>query len=86
MSENKGCNCGNPDCLNRVKFDGSGGIGDHALLTIYTKDDIQGEKEETFEFPYSLINLPVLNAYQQLRQITGYKLIRLPAPPKEDGQ
>ena len=79
----EGCNCGNPDCVNRAKFDGSGGIGDHSLLTIFTTDPVQGEKEETFEFPSVLINTPVLTMFQSLRQIQGYKIVRLPAPPKD---
>jgi hypothetical protein len=74
----EGCNCGNPDCVNRVKFDGSSGLGDHAILTIFTNDPVQGEKEETFQFPYVLINLTILNMFQGLRQITGYKIVRLP--------
>ena len=82
--ENEGCNCGNPDCVNRAKFDGSSGIGDHALLTIYTTDPVQGEKEETFEFPYVLISLTVLNMFQGLRQIQGYKIVRLPKPVENE--
>jgi len=85
MAENEGgCNCGNPDCVIRAKFDGSGGLGDHAILTIFTSDPVQGEKEETFEFPYVLINLTILNMFQGLRQITGYKIVRL--PKVEQGQ
>ncbi len=83
MSEENGCNCGNPDYVNKAKFDGSSGIGDHALLTIYTTDPVQGEKEETFEFPYVLINQTVLTMFESLRQIQGHKLMRLPALPKD---
>jgi hypothetical protein len=53
------------------------------LLTIFTTDPVQGEKEETFEFPSVLINTPVLTMFQSLRQIQGYKIVRLPAPPKD---
>ncbi len=61
-----------------LKMDGSGGVGDLARLTIFRTDDIQGEIEETFVFPYSLINFQALQMFQTLRQIQGYTLKRLP--------
>jgi hypothetical protein len=73
---------GNCDCEacknNPIKLDGSGGIGDHAKLTIITKHDIEGERRETFLFPYALINLNALAVFSQYRQIMGYELVRLP--------
>ncbi len=62
----------------QVKTDGSGGVGERALLTLVTHDDIEGNKEETFEFPYALINFTILQAFCTFRQIMGYKLVRVP--------
>ena len=61
-----------------LKLDGSMGTGDRALLTLITKDDVEGQREETFQFPYALIDQAMLQRFGQFRLILGYKLIRLP--------
>jgi hypothetical protein len=61
-----------------VKLDGSMGTGDTALLTLITKDDIEGQREETFEFPYALIDFAMLAKFSLFRLIMGYKIIRIP--------
>jgi hypothetical protein len=80
--ENGNCpSCGGNHGI--VKTDGSGGVGERALLTLVTHDDIEGNKEETFEFPYALINFTILQAFCTFRQIMGYKLVRVPDEPVE---
>lgn len=71
--DNEGCDCGKG-----IKLDGSGGVGDLAKLTIFRTDDVQGEVEETFVFPYVLINFQVLQIFASMRQINGYTVKRLP--------
>ena len=66
------------DCV--IKTDGSGGVGDLARLTINRTDDVQGEIEEIFVFPYNLINFTALQTYSFLRQISAYTGRRLPKP------
>jgi hypothetical protein len=72
--------CNDPNCENcgQLKTDGSGGTGDLARITILRTDDVQGEVEESFVFPYTLINFAVLQVYAALRQINGYTVKRLP--------
>ena len=69
-------NCGNDH--EKIKLDGSMGTGDTALLTLVTKDDIEGQREETFEFPYALIDFNMLNKFSMFNLILGYKIIRIP--------
>lgn len=66
-----------------IKLDGSAGTGTRAHLTLYTKDDIEGEKEETFLFPYGLIDQEMLQKFLTVRFILGYKLIVQPEAVKE---
>ncbi len=61
-----------------VKMDGSNGVGDLALITIYTKDDVRGERKETYQFPYVLVNQAALQTFAAYRQIVGFKVMRLP--------
>jgi hypothetical protein len=61
-----------------IKLDGSLGVGDHCLFTLITKDPVEGEKEETFQFPLSLINLPVAEKFVQMNFLLGYKIVRQP--------
>jgi hypothetical protein len=77
------CEDGNCNCGNQLKTDGSGGVGDLAKLTICRTDDVVGEVEENFVFPYNLINFAVLQVYSQLRQINAYTVRRL---PKQEAQ
>lgn len=60
-----------------IKMDGSAGVGDLARLTIMRTDDVQGEIEETFIFPYVLINFTTLQLFDSLRQINGYTVRRM---------
>ena len=82
MAEGEGsCSCGQNH--SNFKFDGSMGTGDTALLTLITKDDVEGEREETFQFPYALIDQEMLGRFSNFRLILGYKLIRVPKPTTE---
>jgi hypothetical protein len=76
-------NCGG-DCKNGLKLDGSLGTGDTALLTLITKDDVEGQREETFEFPYALIDQNMLSKFSLFNLILGYKLIRVPKADKQE--
>ena len=59
------------------KLDGSMGVGENALLTIITKDEMAGgEKEETYQFPYALINFGSLNTALAYKFLMGYKILR----------
>jgi len=77
MSEGNGCNDSNCESC-KIKMDGSGGVGDLAKLTVFRTDDLAGEVEENFVFPYNIINNTVLDLYVRLRQINGYTIRRLP--------
>ena len=70
--ENPECNCGG------IKMDGSAGVGDLAKITILRTDDVQGEIEENFVFPYVLVNYTTLQLFASLKQINGYTVKRLP--------
>ena len=61
-----------------LKLDGSLGTGDTALLTLITKDDVAGEREEVFEFPYALIDFGMLTKFSLYKLILGYKIVRVP--------
>jgi hypothetical protein len=74
-------NCGNEH--EEIKLDGSVGTGDTALLTLITKDDVEGQREETFQFPYALIDFSMLAKFSMFKLIMGYKVIRIPAVPKD---
>jgi hypothetical protein len=71
------CEDGNCDC-NKLKMDGSAGIGDLAKVTISRTDDVQGDVEENFIVPYVLIRFETLQLFTHLRQINGYSVKRLP--------
>lgn len=59
-----------------IKLDGSMGVGDNALFTVITKDDVHGDREETYQFPYALINFNTLEKFMGLKFIQGYKVLR----------
>ena len=86
MADNDCPNCGGNHQL--VKTDGSGGVGERAILTLITHDDVEGTRREAFEFPYALINFQILQAYCTFRQILGYELVRVPvlAPEQAEGE
>jgi hypothetical protein len=69
-----------------IKLDGSAGLTDRSILTIITKDPLEGEREETFEFPTALISMQTLNVALQYRFIKGYKLVQQDLPPTENGE
>ena len=59
-----------------LKLDGSMGVGENALLTIITKDDLHGEREETYQFPFALINFSTLNTCLAYNFLRGFKIVR----------
>jgi hypothetical protein len=59
-----------------IKLDGSMGVGGNALLTIITKDDLHGEREETYQFPFALINFSTLNTCLAYNFLRGFKIVR----------
>jgi hypothetical protein len=63
-----------------IKLDGSYGVGAMSELTIYTRTEDGGEKAETFTFPFALINMDALNAFNKMHLILGYKLVKVTAP------
>lgn len=71
------CDCGG-NHEGEMKLDGSVGTGDTALLTLITKDDVEGRREETFQFPYALIDFATLNKFSMFKLILGYKIERVP--------
>ena len=83
MAEGEGnCSCGQ-NHNQQFKFDGSMGTGDTALLTLITKDDVEGQREETFQFPLALIDQDMLNKFLNYRLILGHKIVRIPKPTPE---
>ena len=60
-----------------VRLDGSMGLGMLARLTIITSDKINGNKEETFEFPYALIDFKTIMAACDSNYILGYRIEKL---------
>jgi hypothetical protein len=75
--------CEDSNCQCNLKTDGSAGTGELAKLTILRTDDVQGEVEESFVFPYNLIRFDILQLYVGLKQINGYLIKRL---PKQGGE
>jgi hypothetical protein len=63
-----------------IKLDGSMGFKDRSLVTLITKDDVEGEKEETFLFPTLLIDMKNLNAALSVNIVRGYKIVRQTQP------
>lgn len=64
----------------QVKLDGSYGVGVVAEVTVYTKQGETGEREETFIFPYNFINFDVLQLFDKLNLIKGYRIIKQEKP------
>jgi hypothetical protein len=58
------------------KLDGSMGVGENALLTLIVKDDVEGDIETAYQFPYALINFGSLNTALAYKFIMGYKVLR----------
>lgn len=65
----------------RIPLDGSYGCGAQAVVTIYTRipksDDVH---EETFQFPYALIDQGKLMAYNSAHLIAGFRILKLEKP------
>ena len=66
-----------------IKLDGSYGLKDRSILTIITKDPVEGEREEQFEFPTVLIDMKNLNAALMIRIIKGYKIDQIERPEED---
>ena len=66
-----------------IKLDGSYGLKDRSILTVITKDPVEGEREEQFEFPTVLIDMKNLNAALMLRLIKGYKIDQIERPEED---
>jgi hypothetical protein len=60
-----------------IRLDGSMGLGMLARLTVITSDKTNGTKEETFEFPYTLIDFKVLQSAADASYILGYRIERI---------
>jgi hypothetical protein len=60
----------------RIPLDGSFGLGPIAELTVITKHGT-AEKEETFSIPYAIIDTKILEAYNRMNLIRGYKLVKV---------
>jgi hypothetical protein len=67
-----------------IKLDGSYGLKDRSILTVITKDPVEGEREEQFEFPTVLIDMKNLNAALMLRLIKGYKIDQIERPEEDN--
>lgn len=63
----------------RIPLDGSFGPGVIAELTIITKQN-DAEKEETFIFPYMLIDFTMLQRLDGINLIKGYRIIKQEKP------
>lgn len=60
-----------------VRLDGTVGVGLLCRLTIITADKMGGVKEETFEFPYGLINFKLLQDSLEINYILGYRVEKM---------
>ena len=59
-----------------IPLDGSYGGGPVAELSIFTKTEGGGMKEETFAVPYFFINTKRLEFFNEANLILGYKLLK----------
>jgi len=67
-----------------IRLDGTFGTGFPARLTIITLDKVNGTKETTYEFPYMLIKLDVLQQLTDASLILGFRIEKiLPAEVSE---
>jgi hypothetical protein len=72
----------------QIPLDGSYGGGPSAELTIITRTEGGGRKEETFLVPYFMIDTKRLQAFNDANLILGFKLVKgdkTPAGLKELG-
>ena len=68
-----------------IRLDGTMGYGPLARVTIITLDKVHGTKEETFEFPYSLVKFETLQQLTDATFILGYRVEKV-MPPDEEVQ
>lgn len=71
-----------PEWVVRIPLDGTYGTGAMAEVTIYTRVSAESNqmKEETFQFPYALIDMNRLVGYNSAHLIAGYKVVKLEKP------
>lgn len=66
-----------------IKLDGSMGVGPTALVTISTKDVVNGIKNVTYQIPAALLNLSSLTTAFQYRFISGFEIQHQEEGPTE---
>jgi hypothetical protein len=59
-----------------IRLDGSYGGGPIAELTLITKTDGGGQKEETFQVPFFMVDMKRLQAFNDVNLILGYKIVK----------
>jgi hypothetical protein len=57
-----------------LRLDGSMGLGNLCKLTIICSDKVHGTREETFEFPYTLIDFATLQKAVDVNYILGFRV------------
>ena len=69
-----------------LRLDGTYGTGAMAEVTVYTNHP-NGMKEETYLFPYALVDRKNLEAFNTAHLIAGYRIIKKarPSPLSELG-
>ena len=65
----------------QIPLDGSYGGGPIAELTIITRTEGGGQKEETFQVPYVMIDTKRLQTFNDINLILGYKLVKSTMTP-----
>ena len=63
-----------------IKLDGSYGTGPSAEITIYTNTGDGNMREETFIFPYALINRTALEQFNTAHLIAGFRILKMAKP------
>jgi hypothetical protein len=59
-----------------IRLDGSYGAGPVSELTIITRTEGGGQREEIFQVPYFMIDTKRLQAFNDINLILGYKLVK----------
>lgn len=60
-----------------IRLDGSHGTGLESLITIITADNVSGSKDTTYQFPYMLVNVSMLQKLVDSNLILGYKIEKI---------
>ena len=63
-----------------LKLDGSYGTGSTAEVTIYTNRPNGQMQEDTYVFPYAIIDRKNLDAFNAAHLIAGYRIIKKEKP------